>query len=125
MMNSIRSIPPEINGKWRAWLGLSKMWNNIHYWLGFSSTVLSAILVANAKSPFLTSNLVILLAALAAGLTFLLTTTGAQKRGKAFEAAARHLERAMAKFRTDKSLPPSFLGQAEAEALDKLDSLGG
>jgi hypothetical protein len=119
-----REIPQKTLEKWNRWLQLSNRSKNTHYTVGFSSAVLSAALAASAKSQFPSPGWKMALGALAAGLTFLLTALGSQKKGRAFEAASRHLERAIAKFRTDDTADARILGQSEAEGIDLLEKLG-
>jgi hypothetical protein len=56
-------------------------------------------------------------------LAFLVTTLGAQTKAKGFELAARALEMAIAKFRFNDSLPEAFLGEAEANGIEILNSI--
>ena len=67
----------------------------MHYTLGFTSAILSALIAAHTKHAFLSENVAVALASTAAGLSFLMTTLSAQKKGAAFEAAHRILERAI------------------------------
>jgi len=60
------------------------------------------------------------MAAFAAGLSFLVTTMGAQKRARLLEGAAWELEAAMALYRSDSQIRASELGKAEARGIDIL-----
>jgi hypothetical protein len=50
-------------------------------------------------------------------------TYDACAKGKAFEMGARELEKAIALYRYNQLLPESVLGQAEARAIDLLNTL--
>jgi hypothetical protein len=59
---------------------------------------------------------------MAAGLSFLVTTMGAQGTAKKLAGAAWELQTAMARYRTDLSVPLSELGAAEARGIEILRS---
>jgi hypothetical protein len=121
-----RTVPPKIEEKMHAWRYWSSVWNYIHYVVGFSSTALSAVVAANTIATdkniqLMSSTAAMSLAALAAGLAFVMTTAGAQAKGAAFEAAARELEKAVAAFRDPtREVSAGFLSQAEERGIDLL-----
>jgi hypothetical protein len=115
-----RTIPPSTHRKWRTWRNSSIGWKTAHYVAGFSSTVLATVVAINTKTSFLNSTSALLVASLAAGLSFLVTTMGAQGRVRQLESAAWELEAAMAIYRSDDSVPLSELGRAEARGIDIL-----
>ena len=115
-----RAIPPSTWRKWRIWRNSSMGWKATHYSSGFLSTALAAMVAINAKAPFLDSTTALVLASVSAGLAFLVTTIGAQGRAKALDQAAWELEKIMAVYRTDSSVPLSELGKAEAKDIDML-----
>jgi hypothetical protein len=92
-------------------------WKTAHYVAGFLSTVLATVVAINTKASFLTSTSALLIASLAAGLSFLVTTMGAQERVRMLERAAWELEAAMARYRSDASVPVSELGKAEERGI--------
>jgi hypothetical protein len=118
-----REIPKEINEKLLAWRHWSSVWSWAHDLTGFTSAALTTVIAANAKAQFMGPILTTVIAALAAGLAFLVTTLGAQTKAKGFELAARALETAIAKFRFNDKLPDTFLGDAEAKGIDILNSI--
>jgi hypothetical protein len=123
---SERAIPPSIEAKFKAWKDWSFRWGVLHHVTGFTSAFLTAVIAAHTKHAFLPENLAVTIAAIASGLTFLVTTLGAQKQSAAFEAAYRVLERAMATYRLSKVDPGTdFLAQAEIKGIDVLDSVKG
>jgi hypothetical protein len=69
------------------------------------------------QPPFLDSTSALVIASLAAGLSFMVTTMGAQDRVRLLERAAWELEAAMALYRSDASVPLSELGKAEARGV--------
>jgi hypothetical protein len=115
-----RPIPPLIYKKWRTWRNSSMGWKTAHYFAGFLSAGLATVIAINTKSSFLNSTTTLVAASLAASLSFLVTTMAAQDRAKALEQAAWELERAMALYRSDPSIPVTELGKAEARGVDIL-----
>jgi hypothetical protein len=115
-----RTIPPSTYRKWRIWRNSSVGWKTAHYVAGFSSAVLSTVVAINTKTSFLNSTSALVIASLAAGLSFLVTTMGAQERVRQLESAAWELEAAMAIYRSDNSVPLSELGRGEARGIDIL-----
>jgi hypothetical protein len=118
-----REVPKESIDKWLAWKRFSGHWQNIHYFTGFGSAALAVVIAANSQKQFLSPILTTLIAGLAAGLAFLVTTMGAQTKAKSFELAARELEAAIARYRFDPSLQEPFLGAAEAKGIPILNSM--
>jgi hypothetical protein len=93
-------------------------WKTAHYVAGFSSAVLATAIAVNTKTGFIrNSTHALVIASLAAGLSFLVTTMGAQERVRRLEHAAWEVEEAMALYRADSSIPLSELGKAEARAV--------
>jgi len=95
-------------------------WKMAHYVAGFLSTVLATVVAINTKTSFLNSTSALVIACLAAGLSFLVTTMGAQERVRQLERAAWELEAAMAIYKNDDSVPLSELGRAEVRGIDIL-----
>jgi len=95
-------------------------WKTAHYFAGFLSIVLATVIAINTKTSFLNTTTALLLASLAAGLSFLVTTMGAQDRVRLLERAAWELEAAIALYRNDPSAPLYELGKAEARGVDIL-----
>lgn len=118
-----REIPAEIQSKYSAWRFWTGVWNAAHYVTGFGSAALSAMIATNVKSKFLEDYQAIALAAIAAGLTSLITAFGAQSKAKAFEMAARRLEVAKIKYQFDSTIPDTFLTDAVAEGVSTLEGL--
>lgn len=116
---TVRKAPPDIEGKMLAWRHWGVIWSVIQWLVGCSSAILSGLLAANAKTNFLSSTATLTIAATAGGLAFLLTAMGAGKKGSQFEKASRHLEAAISRYRTDATLDLKWLGENEAEALNK------
>jgi hypothetical protein len=117
-----RKAPVEIEGKMLAWRHWGVIWSMIQWLVGFSSAVLSGLLAANAKATppgFLSQDQAFTTAAVAGGLAFLLTSLGAGKKGSQFEKASRYLEAAISRYQTDNALDVKWLGDKEAEALNK------
>lgn len=108
--------------KHRLWRYSSVGWKAIHYFAGFFSAALAAIVAVNAKLSFLDTTVAMILAAMSAGLSFLVTTMRAQERAKALDEAAWELEKAIAIYITDPAVPLSELGKAEARGIDILKS---
>src|SRR5664279_1677722 len=115
-----RTIPPATYRKWRIWRNSAMGWKTAHYLAGFLSTVLATAIAINTKTSFLNSTSALIIGSLAAGLSFLVTTMGAQERVRLLERAAWELEAAMALYRSDDSVPLSELGKAEARGIDIL-----
>jgi hypothetical protein len=115
-----RAVPPFIHKKWRTWRNSSMGWKAAHYFAGFLSAALAAGIAINTKSSFLSTTEAFVIASVAAGLSFLVTTMGAQERAKGLELAAWELEEAMALYRSDPSIPSSELGKAQARGVDIL-----
>ncbi|HEY1161030.1 MAG TPA: hypothetical protein VGE83_10390 [Terracidiphilus sp.] len=118
--DEIRTVPESIYDKWRVWRNSALSWKAAHYVSGFLSAALATIIAVNTKASFLDSTSALIIASVAAGLSFLVTTMGAQQRARQLELAAWELEAAMAQYRCDDSLPPSYLGKAEARGVDIL-----
>jgi hypothetical protein len=116
---TVRKAPPDIEGKMLSWRHWGVIWNVIQWMVGCSSAILSALLATNAKTNFLSSTATLTIAATAGGLAFLLTALGAGKKGSQFEKASRHLEAAISRYQTDAALDLKWLGDNEAEALNK------
>ncbi len=95
-------------------------WKAGHYFAGFFSTVFATLIAINTKASFLNSTSALVIACLAAGLSFLVTTMGGQERARQLELAAWELEASMALYRSDDSVPLSDLGKAEARGVEIL-----
>jgi hypothetical protein len=120
-----RPVPPEFEEQRKLWINISNHWYNINNCVGGASAGLSVIIAVNAKANFLPYGwMTTVLAATAAVLTFLLTTYHADKKGAAFTLASREVEAAMFRYRTDLSLPESFLGEAVARGIELLNKNG-
>jgi hypothetical protein len=115
-----REVPPFINKKWRTWRNSSMGWKAAHYFAGFLSATLAAGIAINTKLAYLSTTQAFVMASLAAGLSFLVTTMGTQERAKGLDLAAWELEEAIALYRSDPSIPSSALGKAEARGVDIL-----
>ena len=114
-------VPTEIVEKMLAWRKWHSFWNWIHFGLGFLSAALSSVVAVNAKQHFLAPDYSVGAAAVAAGLTFLVTGLSASAKGAAFETAAREIERAIALFRGGAA--KTSLYEAEARGIDILNKL--
>ena len=84
----VRDVPPATYAKWRMWRNSAMGWKTVHYLAGFLSAILATIIAINTKTSFLDSTLALAMASLAAGLSFLVTTMGAQDRVRLLEHAA-------------------------------------
>ena len=115
-----RAIPPFISKKFRTWRNSSMGWKAAHYFAGFFSAALAAGIAINTKSSYMTTTQAFVIASLAGGLSFLVTTMGAQERAKLLDLAAWELEESIALYRSDPSIPASELGKAEARGVDIL-----
>ena len=115
-----RTIPPSTYRKWRIWRNSAVGWRTAHYFAGFLSAVLATVIAINTKTSFLDSTTALAMASLAAGLSFLVTTMGAQERVRLLERAAWELEAAIALYKNDISMPLSDLGKAEARGISIL-----
>jgi hypothetical protein len=116
-----RDVPADILGKTVAWRKFQVMWNPIHYITGFGSAVLSSIIAANVKAQFLNTTTAVIIAAVAAGLTALVTAMGAHTKGKAYEIAARELEATSSLYEHDLAIPEAELGKAVKRATEVLN----
>jgi hypothetical protein len=120
-----RAVPPEIESKRVAWVKISNNWYNINNCVGGGSAAISVIIAINGKTNFLHSDwATTFLAAVAAVLTYLLTTFHADKKGAAFMLASREVEAAIVRYSTDPSLPESFLGESVARGIEILNKNG-
>lgn len=115
-------ISPLTYQKWRTWRNSAMGWKAAHYGVGFLSAALATVVAVNTKSSFLDSTTALAAASLSAGLSFLVTTMGAQRRAQELEWAAWELEKAMAIYGNDPSMPQSELGKAEARGVEILRS---
>ena len=95
-------------------------WKTAHYVAGFLSAVLATVIAINTKTSFLHSTTALVMASLAAGLSFLVTTMGAQERVRLLERAAWELEKAIALYANDPSMQREELGKAEARGISIL-----
>jgi hypothetical protein len=120
MDSETRTIPPPIYRKWRIWRNSAMGWKTTHYLAGFTSAALATLIAIDTKTLFLDSTSALVIASLAAGLSFLVTTMGAQERVRQLECAAWELEAAMAIYRSDETVPLSELGKAEARGINIL-----
>jgi len=118
-----RTAPQDIRNKWMSWKYWSSVWNWIHYITGFTSAALTVVIAANAKAQFLSSFQATVMAGTAAGLAFLVTTLGAQTKGKGFEVAGRELEVAITEYQHDESIPEKSLSAAVKRGIVILNSL--
>ena len=85
----IRAVPPAVFQKWRVWRSSAMGWKTAHYLAGFVSAVLATIIAINTKTFFFDNTATLVMASLAAGLSFLVTTMGAQERANTLERAPR------------------------------------
>jgi hypothetical protein len=115
------AVPGEVTEKMLAWRKWRSFWNSLHFGFGFLSAALSAVVAANTKQAFLPPNWSVGAAAVAAGLTFLITALSASAKGAAFETAAREIEKAIALFRGGAAM--TSLYEAEARGIDILNKL--
>jgi hypothetical protein len=122
MPDEQRLVPSLTLRKWRTWRKSALGWKSAHYMTGFSSAALATVVAVNTKLSFLDGTTALIVASLSAGLSFLVTTMGAQDQSRRLEQAAWELEKAMAVYRTDPSVPESELGKAEARGVDFLRS---
>jgi hypothetical protein len=118
-----RQVPELVTDKLAAWRHWSSVWNWTHYTTGFTSAGITAVVASNAKTQFLGPVLATVLAGVAAGLAFLVTTLGAQTRGKGFELAAREIELATDRFQLDPTVPDSSLRDALDRGLKILNEV--
>jgi hypothetical protein len=114
-------VPFEITEKMIAWRKWRSVWNWAHFGLGFLSAALSVIVATNVKQQFLPVEWAVAAAAVAAGLTFLVTALSASAKGAAFETAAREIEKSIALFRGGAA--KASLYDAEARGIDILNKL--
>lgn len=115
-----RTVPPLTYKKWRTWRNSSMGWKAAHYVSGFLSAALATVVAINTKTSFLSSTSALAIASSAAGLSFLVTTMGAQARARQLELASWELESAIAVYKSDVSVPLSELGKAEARGIEFL-----
>lgn len=118
-----RTAPQEVVDRWNAWKHWSSVWNWIHYLTGFTSAALAVLIAANTKDPFLPIIPAVLISCFGAGLAFLVTSMGAQTKGKGFELAGRVLEGAIAEYENDDSVPAKSLADAIQKGLDVLNNV--
>jgi hypothetical protein len=85
--------------------------------VGESSVALSTLVVANTHANFF-KEYTIWFAIGAAVASLMMATLNPQKTAKGFVNAYRHLEKAIARFRFDSSVPVADLGKAEADGID-------
>jgi hypothetical protein len=116
-----RVIPEEIIEKKRSWKRWGLLWTWTNTTMGVCAALLSTLVAANARSPFLPAYGVIGVAMTAAGLTFLLTVLNADVKAKGFALAARELEAAIARYRFDDTLPERYLADAEVRGIGILN----
>src|SRR5262245_30631488 len=102
------------------WRNSAMGWKAAHYMAGFLSAILATVVAINTKSSFLHSTTALMAASVSAGLSFLVTTMGAQERDAGLERAAWELEKAMAIYTIDSSVDRSELGKAESRGVDIL-----
>ena len=122
-MEELREVPTAILSKWRAWRFWQVAYGFLYLFLGAISVVASAIVAANAKGKFLSDDQT-LWVPLAAAVAALATTVLSPKQfNLGFETAARKLEAAIARYRTDPTLGLAVLGKAEAEGVEIINRL--
>lgn len=117
----MREIPDYFENKRKTWKRLAHRWFGISNVFGVLLVVFYGSIVAlgcAAPWPRLRWRIIaIILPILAAVVSFLSTTFAAQVKGTACELAAREIEEAAARYRTNISLAESFLGEAEARGV--------
>lgn len=88
-----------------------------HFGLGIATAGLAVLLASNAKTNFLSGDLTLIVAILAAIFSALSTLIHAQTRADTFGAAARELEKSIELYRVDTTLEPRFLAEAVVRAI--------
>lgn len=122
MQQLVREIPPFIRAKWRSWRLYQELFGGLHLGLGSLSVGASSVIAANAASKFLTPEISVAIATLAAVAAFALTFLNAKQKNEAFEVAARELEKAMALYRADPAADIKTLAEAEVRGIELLNS---
>jgi len=118
-----RRVPARTLEKWEAWRYWSSYWTWIYVSVGSLSSILSTLVAANTKKPFLPDYVGVGIACSAAVLTFVISALSAQSKAAAFETAGRELEKAVAAYETDLSVTEKSLGDAEQKGIDILNRL--
>jgi hypothetical protein len=116
-----RPAPVDAESKRLEWRSYALVWQLGHYLIGFTSATLSVLIATNTQLHFLRTDEATLLAGIAAGLTFLLTTLRAEIRGITFEKAARLVEAAILRYRYDESIPETYIAEALQRGIEILD----
>jgi hypothetical protein len=118
-----REIPASIRRKYSTWQWKASWWTRMHYVTGFSSAALTVFIAANARAQFLSPIQATVLAAIAAGLAFLVTALSAQTKGRGYGLASYDLELAIAKYRHNPDLPNAVLSDAVEKGIETLKGL--
>jgi hypothetical protein len=116
-----RVIPDEILDKQKAWKRRASRWSFANTTMGIAVVLLTTLIAANARSNFVSPEIIIACAMSAAGLAFLLTALNSGLKAKGFAVAARELEAAIARYRFDDELPERYLAQAEVRGIEILN----
>jgi hypothetical protein len=116
-----RSVPREIEKKYKAWRSWSSCWKWANSLMGLTAAFLSTLIAANAKAGFLGASYVLFLSIAAAMLAFLVTTFDADLKAKGFALAAREIEIAVARYQFDASLKETYLADAVVRGIGILN----
>jgi glucan phosphoethanolaminetransferase (alkaline phosphatase superfamily) len=118
-----RQAPARTIEKWNAWKFWSSYWTWTYVLVGSLSSIVSVLVAANTKTPFLPTYVGVAVACSAAVLTFVVNALSAQSKAAAFETAGRELEKAIAAYESDPALAEKTLGDAEQRGIDILNRL--
>jgi hypothetical protein len=118
-LKEYRPIPRGARRKLMRIRGWCNFWRVFHIICGGSSAAISVFVAlnANAKSPFLAQETVVILAGTSAVLAFLLTSSQADKLVSRYERASSELEQAVSLYQTNPEFTIARLGEAEARAI--------
>jgi len=116
-----RVIPDEIIEKQKAWKRRGSRWSGINTTTGMVAVLLSTLIAANARSNFLSPEIIIGCSMVVAGLAFLMSILNAGLKAKGFALAARELEAAIARYQFDDELPEKYLALAAVRGIEILN----
>lgn len=116
-----RSVPPVYEKKWRRWRFWQEFFAWLHLVIGSLSIICSSLVAANAARAFLADWAAVALATGTAVFAFVLAFVNAKQKNEAFEAAARQLEKAIARYEGDLTLGLDVLVEAQLRGIDILN----
>jgi hypothetical protein len=120
---TVRTAPQRTLTKWKAWRMWASYWNWTYIIMGALLSTVTTVVAANTKKNFLGDKWSLVIACSAAVLSFVVNALGAQSKSAAFETAGRELEKAIATFELDSTIPPKALADAENRGVDILNRL--